>query len=170
VSRTLWKVSTQIRGVFTVYDAANAGVTGLVDGNFTKRLTLNGANDATAVTVTEVANGRYTYTFTPGSTGHWHVWITNATYNLRGWTEDFDVTTDGAPSLSDITNDILTRTDGVETGFTVRRALRIIAAAAAGKVSGGPGSPVFRNMADTADQITGTADASGNRTAASYGA
>ena len=57
----------------------------------------------------------------------------------------------------------------LETGFTADRLLRIVAAAAAGKVSGGPGSPVFRNVADTQDQVTGTADSSGNRTAASYG-
>lgn len=58
----------------------------------------------------------------------------------------------------------------LETGFSADRILRIVASAVAAKVSGGPGSPVFRNLQDTADVITGTADASGNRTAASYGA
>ena len=58
----------------------------------------------------------------------------------------------------------------LETGYSADRILRIIAAASAGKVSGGPGSPVFRNLQDTADVITGTADSSGNRTAATYGA
>ena len=57
----------------------------------------------------------------------------------------------------------------LETGFDASKAVRIIAAAVAGKVSGGPGSPVFRNLADTQDQITGTATAVGNRTAATYG-
>lgn len=58
----------------------------------------------------------------------------------------------------------------LETGFTADRILRIVASAVAGKVSGGPGSPVFRNLQDNADVITGTADANGNRTAATYGA
>lgn len=170
MARSLKKVSVAVRGVFAVYDASNVAVTGLVDGNFTKRLTLNGANDVTAVTVTEVGNGRYTYTFTPGSTGHWHVLITHATYGPRGWSEDFDVTTDGAPSLTEIAEAVLTLTDGVESGHTLRRAIRIIAAAVAGKSSGGAGGFTARNLGDTADQITGTADGSGNRTAASYGA
>jgi hypothetical protein len=65
---------------------------------------------------------------------------------------------------------ILALANGVETGFTLRRALRIIAAGVAGKSSGGPGSPVFRNLGDTADQITGTADTDGDRSAATYGA
>lgn len=58
----------------------------------------------------------------------------------------------------------------IETGFDASRMLRIIAAAAAGKSSGGPGSPVFRNLADSQDQITGTATENGDRTAATYGA
>jgi hypothetical protein len=58
----------------------------------------------------------------------------------------------------------------LESGFSADRLMRIIAAAVAGKASGGPGSPVFRNVGDTTDMITGTADASGNRSAATYGA
>lgn len=58
----------------------------------------------------------------------------------------------------------------LETGFSADRILRIVAAAVAGKVSGGPGSPVFRNLQDTGNVVTGTADSQGNRTAASYGA
>jgi hypothetical protein len=57
----------------------------------------------------------------------------------------------------------------LETGFTVARTLRIVAASTAGKVTGGPGGPIFRNLSDTADQITGVATADGNRTSATYG-
>lgn len=57
----------------------------------------------------------------------------------------------------------------LETGFDASKCVRIIAAAVAGKVSGGPDEPVFRNLADSQDQITGEADSSGNRTAATYG-
>jgi hypothetical protein len=56
-----------------------------------------------------------------------------------------------------------------EAGFSYDQIIRIIAAATAGKVSGGPGSPVFRNLSDTTDQIIGTADSSGNRTGVTYG-
>ena len=56
------------------------------------------------------------------------------------------------------------------TGFSADRILRIIAAVAAGKISGGPGSPVFRDLLDLINMVTGTADSDGNRTSATYGA
>ncbi len=68
-------------------------------------------------------------------------------------------------------HDVLTVTaivDVVEAGFDYRRALRIIAAATAGKVSGAPSAPVFRDLLDANDMVTGAADASGNRTTAMY--
>ncbi len=65
---------------------------------------------------------------------------------------------------------MLDTADNVETGFTLGRTLRNIAAAAAGKCSGGPGSPVFRNQGDTTDQVSSTSDDDGNRSAVSYGA
>jgi hypothetical protein len=57
----------------------------------------------------------------------------------------------------------------LETGFTADRLLRVTASAVGGKTSGGPSSFVARNLADTQDQITGTADVSGNRSAVTYG-
>lgn len=56
-----------------------------------------------------------------------------------------------------------------EGSITYDQMLRIIAAATAGKVSGGPSSPVFRNLSDTQDQITGAADSNGNRSGITYG-
>lgn len=50
-------------------------------------------------------------------------------------------------------------------GFTWGESMRLFGAALAGKVSGAPGSPVFRSMDDAANRIAATADASGNRTA-----
>lgn len=69
------------------------------------------------------------------------------------------------PSADDIAFTLL---DGftVETGLTVRQALRLISAALAGKVSGAETSTVtIRNVGDTKDRITATVDANGNRTA-----
>jgi hypothetical protein len=53
----------------------------------------------------------------------------------------------------------------VGTTYTLQQYLRVIAAAVAGKASGGPGSPVFRDIEDTSNVISGTADTNGNRTA-----
>jgi hypothetical protein len=54
----------------------------------------------------------------------------------------------------------------IHTGWSVARALRIVGAAVAGKLTGS----TFRYLDDSGDAITGTSDDDGNRTAASYGA
>lgn len=154
--------------VLEVYDFDQNPVTGLVDADFTKFVTLNGANNVTVVTVTEIANGRYDASFTPGSNGFWSVLIrqdTGAAYNKRGWQEDFDVTTDGVLSLTDIVLAIFDSVDSlIETGYTFRATMRLMSAVLCGKASGGPGNSVFRNMPDTANRVTSVADSSGNRT------
>lgn len=53
--------------------------------------------------------------------------------------------------------------------FTASRILRIIAATTAGKSSGGPGTPTFRNLGDTQNQVVATADADGDRSPIVYG-
>lgn len=61
---------------------------------------------------------------------------------------------------------LLDSTDAIETGWTPRKALRIILAALGGKLSGAATTTVtVRNATDTTDRITATVDASGNRTA-----
>lgn len=49
------------------------------------------------------------------------------------------------------------------TGYSASEAMDVLTAVAAGKVSGGPGSPVFRSIDDTRDVVSGTADTDGNR-------
>ncbi len=71
------------------------------------------------------------------------------------------------PSAAAIVDSVMD--DELESGFSVARTLRIIAASTAGKVTGGPDGPVFRNLSDTANQITGVATEDGNRTTATYG-
>jgi hypothetical protein len=58
----------------------------------------------------------------------------------------------------------------VESGLTLRQALRLIAAATAGKVSGAEGTTItIRNpIADSKDRIIATVDASGNRSGVTY--
>lgn len=61
---------------------------------------------------------------------------------------------------------IFDRADGVETGYTLRQALRIIAAAVAGELSGAATTTItIRNITDTKARIVATVDADGNRSA-----
>lgn len=55
-------------------------------------------------------------------------------------------------------------TEIIESGYTAAEILRILASVAAGKSSGQPTSPVFRDLGDTKDRVSGTVDGSGNRT------
>lgn len=158
--RSVQKINTLVRTEFRVYDSSNNPVTGLVDGDFDKLLSLNGVNSIVAVTVAEVTDGRYTATFTPNNTGFWNLVLTNSTYNPRGWSEGFDVTTDGVFDIFDI----FTKADMVETGWDLQDTLRVMAAVLCGKVSGGPGTPEFTNLQQTAPRVSAVADTSGNRT------
>jgi hypothetical protein len=62
---------------------------------------------------------------------------------------------------------ILDLADAIETGLTMRQALRLALSALAGKISGGgTTTETFRNaVADSKNRIVATVDASGNRTA-----
>ena len=64
----------------------------------------------------------------------------------------------------------LDEANAIETGLTVRQALRLMAATLAGKVSGaGTSVNVFRNaVADSKPRVTSTVDGPGNRTAITY--
>jgi hypothetical protein len=61
---------------------------------------------------------------------------------------------------------LLDRLDAIETGYTPRKALRLMLAALAGKLSGAGGATVsIRNVTDTKTRIQAAVDAVGNRTA-----
>ncbi len=69
------------------------------------------------------------------------------------------------PSAMAISTELLDSSD-VETGVTVKEALRIVLAALSGKISGaGTNTITIRDVNDTTDRITATVDADGNRTA-----
>jgi uncharacterized protein YeeX (DUF496 family) len=76
-----------------------------------------------------------------------------------------------ASDISDIASAvqalILDSANGVETGLTVREALKLMAAALAGKISGAATTTItIRNaVADSKDRIVATVDVNGNRTA-----
>lgn len=72
----------------------------------------------------------------------------------------------GIPSASQNAAALLDYADGIETGLTLKQALRLISAATAGKLSGA-GTPniAIRNVPDSKTRISATVDADGNRTA-----
>jgi hypothetical protein len=77
---------------------------------------------------------------------------------------------DAAALASDAANEIadatLDRANGIETGFTLRQAFRIVLAALGGKLSGAATTTVtIRDAADAKARITATVDADGNRSA-----
>ncbi len=74
------------------------------------------------------------------------------------------------PTANQNADALLDRADGIEVGLTPRQALRLSAAADAGKISGAATSTnTIRNaVADTKDRIVSTCDSDGNRTAIIY--
>jgi hypothetical protein len=64
---------------------------------------------------------------------------------------------------------LLDRANGIETGWTLRQALRIVLAALGGKLSGAAtNTALIRDVTDAKTRITATVDADGNRSAVSY--
>lgn len=61
---------------------------------------------------------------------------------------------------------VLTLADGVETGYTLQQAMRLILATSAGKLNGAETSTInIRDINDTKNRIVATVTESGNRTA-----
>jgi hypothetical protein len=69
------------------------------------------------------------------------------------------------PTANQNADALLDRASAIETGWTVRQGLRVMLAAMAGKASGLPTAPVYRDVLDTKARITATTDTDGNRTA-----
>lgn len=70
------------------------------------------------------------------------------------------------PTANENADALLDRANGIETSLTLRGAMRLIAAACAGKLSGAATTTAtIRNVGDTKARITATVDADGNRTA-----
>jgi len=77
-----------------------------------------------------------------------------------------DATALAADAANEIADALLDRADAIETGLTLRGAIRLDTAALAGKLSGAAGTTVtIRNVGDTKARITATVDADGNRSA-----
>jgi hypothetical protein len=68
------------------------------------------------------------------------------------------------PTANQNADALLDRANGIETGWTPRKMLRIVFAALAGKASGLGTAPVYRDVNDTKARITATTTEAGNRT------
>lgn len=80
---------------------------------------------------------------------------------------DISALIDALPTGSEAATALLDAANAIETGLTVRGALRLIAAATAGKLSGAStGTNTFRNaVQDSKNRIVATVDGDGNRSA-----
>lgn len=137
------KTGVQVVEVIAVFDAANAGVTTLNDGDFTKALYLDGTASGVTVTATRIGStNKYTVTFTPNSIGQWWLLVTQSTHNPRGWAETYDVTTDGVLSGAQTADALLDRAGAID-GYTPREAGTLSLAALAGRDVGTLANPQY---------------------------
>jgi hypothetical protein len=73
------------------------------------------------------------------------------------------------PAPANTADALLDRTDGIETGKTLRQTMRIMAAVLAGKVNGAStGTETFKGVDGSTVRVEVTTDPAGNRTNVSY--
>jgi hypothetical protein len=108
------------------------------------------------------------------------IWA-NATRTLTAGTKDSEIDaikakTDNLPASPAATGDVptanqnadalLDRTNGIESGWTVRKVLRVVFSALAGKLSGADTTTVnIRDVSDSKNRLSATVDENGNRVA-----
>ncbi|HEY6019540.1 MAG TPA: hypothetical protein VIY48_06455 [Candidatus Paceibacterota bacterium] len=68
------------------------------------------------------------------------------------------------PTAAQNADGLLDRANGIETGYTLRQAMRIMSAVLGGLSSGHPGSPVYKSLDGSATRVAATVS-SGNRSA-----
>ncbi len=116
-------------------------MTGLVDGDFSKKLA--------------------SVKFTPNASGHWACWVSQATYAPRGWLDEIQVNDLGMPSASDVADAILDRASAID-GETFRNVMKFIAAAVLGTGDVSVAHP-YRAIDDSSDRVKATFDGAGVR-------
>jgi hypothetical protein len=127
---------------------ASGGIKEVAGGRY--RLDVPDAAWATAGTVIEI--------FAEGTNKHFIVPPTDVQF-----VKSVDSSGNAIPTANANADALLDRTDGVETNWTLRKALRIVLAVLSGKSSGG--GSVYRDTNDSKNRISSTLDSSGNRTA-----
>ncbi len=155
------------------------------------RISKAGAAEAnSAGTATHIANGLFKYEFTTGECDtfgplsarvakaglYGDVFVTQVVaFDPYAATSlglsNLDATISSRLSSSNYAapTTLLTDADGVETGLTLRDALRIVLASAAGRRSGiGTGTELYRDFGNTKSRITMVFDGNGNTTSVTY--
>lgn len=156
------KVDTEVAAIITTLGVAGAGLTALGDVRIANL-------DATVSS--RLASAGYTAPDNASITA-----IKAKTDNLPSDPADESLIIAATDALATLINAVptangnadalLDRADAIETGWTLRKVLRIMSAAINGKVSGGgTATNTFRNITDSKDRVTSTVDANGNRTA-----
>lgn len=137
----------------------------------TRTVSTHSASDVAALVTSDHGSGSYVRNTEPPSAATISTQVAAdllAAHGSGSWTTatGFAVAGD-IPTAAQNAAGLLDLAAGVETGLTVRQAMRLIAAAAAGKLSGaGTTTITIRNaVADDKDRITATVDADGNRSA-----
>ena len=90
-------------------------ITGLVNGDFTKKLyNPSGSEVSSSITVTisELGNGLYRASFTPNATGAWTLLITNVTYFSFGKAADYRCVENFSDDLATVLDTILEYNSG----------------------------------------------------------
>lgn len=172
--------ASQKLAVFAV-DSTGAAKTGDA-ANITAQISLNGgacaATNDTNPTELDAADakGIYLFDLTQAETNADLV-IVSAVSVTSGvtlrpaiiYTEPENRTVGDYASGKDPTAMVLTLANGVESGYSLQQALKLVLSALAGKVSGaGTTTVTIRDVGDAKNRIIATVDADGNRSAFTY--
>jgi hypothetical protein len=169
-----------------INSADNSAYTSTLSGADLKILKNDGTEADSAGTATHEGGGRFSYVFTTGEIDTFG--ILSVRLNKAGVFADvfpvqvvaFDpyaasnmgmsfldaaVASRLATTSYQTPSTLLDAENGIETGMTLRQAMRLMAAILGGRVSGAQtGVEVFRNaVADSKNRVTATLDSSGNR-------
>jgi hypothetical protein len=146
-------------------DVTASGNTGIDWGNIEGQgLTVN-LTSTTVHTVTQASMGNYPASnifFVDEQTLEDKIpAILSKTTNLPA----YPAATSDIPSANSNADALLDRVNAIETGFSLRQALRVVLSALAGKLSGGGTTNItIRDATDTKNRIVATVDSDGNRT------
>jgi len=110
-----------------------------------------------AVLADAVAHGGATATLTMNT------WTVSGAFTAANNSNDIDL---GTAERALIAAAVMAST--VETGISLTQAVQIIGATTAGKSTGGPANPIFVGLDGSTTRVSGTADADGNRSVATY--
>lgn len=136
-------------------------VTGLTFSGSEIQVSKNGNAEANFTgSVIEVGNGLYTYVLAAGEVdtlGYITIRFEKATVRVFIATHQV-----GAVNIYDQTAGVLDAPNTID-GFSLRNIFRYVAAILFGRVTGAPGSPVFKSADGTTTRVSAVADSSGNR-------